>query len=201
MVNSKQQFDYVVKKLLLLHTMFLRQAFSVLLAVHLLLMAWFPVFVFKQQQFLVRKEMKKTIKNGVPEEERLLFYADQLEADDANLTWIHDWEFRYHGEMYDILERKTIEGKLVYVCIHDVKESGLFARLDKMVEKGLESNVPVQHQRKFLKVFSSSLFFAHASENQFTTNSFEEIYTAYSATCSNFYMPPSTPPPELMCAS
>jgi hypothetical protein len=147
------------KKKILLHIMMIKRVFALALILVFVTITWLPVMVFRYQQILVRKEMKTYIKHGVPEEERLIFNADELESDSDNLTWIHEWEFRYHGEMYDILEKKVVDGQMMYVCIHDVKESGLFAKLDEMVAGSMQSNIPVQQQRKMFRNFFNSMFF------------------------------------------
>jgi hypothetical protein len=176
--------------------MIFRQTISMFLVVHLLLMTWIPVLIFKQQQYNVRKEMKWYIKNGVPENERLLFYADKLQADAENLTWIHDWEFRYHGEMYDILEKNTVDGKLVYVCIHDVKESGLFAQLDSLVEKAMKSNTPLNAHSKAVNQFFASLFYEQNTESKLFNALCQEIFFFWAEDERSSVLAPEPQPPE-----
>jgi len=184
------------KKQLLLHTMIFKKTLSVFFAVHLLLMTWVPILIFKQQQYMVRKEMKWYIKNGVPENERLIFIAEKLEADGANLTWIHDWEFRYHGEMYDILEKNTVDGKLVYVCIHDVKESGLFAKLDSMVEKAMQSNTPLNSHRKAVNQFFASLFYEQNKEFKCFNTICQDVFFFWAVNEQSSVPAPDPQPPE-----
>lgn len=174
----------------------LKSICSVVLVVNMIIMSWVPFFAFKYQQIIIRKEIKSYIKNGVPEEQRIIFIADELEADAVHLTWIHSKEFRYRGEMYDILDEKIIDGRTYYICIHDVKESGLFAKLDEMVDKGLQTNAPLNSQSKMLQHICFSMFFEKDSimlifrENQ--SDIFKEAYFKYSFSL----IPPDTPPPK-----
>lgn len=48
------------------------------------------------------------------------------------LEWEGDDEFRFRGEMYDVIEKKTINGKVIIRCISDKKETLLIERYKKM---------------------------------------------------------------------
>lgn len=95
----------------------------------------------------VRHEMKQRIKAGVPEDERVVIYiTPDMEQNAEIFTRIHSREFRLRGEMYDVLST-TIKGDtLIYTCIHDVKESGLFKNLDAMVHLQMNDN-PVEKNK------------------------------------------------------
>lgn len=173
--------------------------FSVFLAIYLLVMFWLPILVFKHQQHVVRKEMKTFIKNSVPEDQRLRFFADDLEADSKHLTWIHEKEFRYKNEMYDILSKEYIDGRLLYVCIHDVKESGLFAQLDKFVDKQMADNTPLKAQRKCLQQFVVSLFFQQTSLQMNVQYPSKILYSEFRPSFRSGFSLPETPPPEEYC--
>ncbi len=173
-----------------------KRILSCTLIVYMIFLSWTPYIVFRHQQHLVRKEMKWHIKNGVPENERITFFASELEKDAANLKWIHNKEFRYRGEMYDILEEQSVNGELVYICIHDVKESGLFAKLDKMVDKGLQTNEPLQTHRKILQHVMSSFFFQNNSQLHITISNNCLLYNYLNTRYTFCLTPPDTPPPE-----
>jgi hypothetical protein len=140
------------------------------------------------------------IKNGVPENNRLMFFADDLEADHSNLTWIHEKEFRYRGEMYDILKREYHDGKLVYVCIHDVKESGLFRNLDELVDRQMQHHSPLRTQTRQLISFFQCLCVEKPIGLVFFPEEAERIGIPYSLTICLFQALPETPPPELWVA-
>lgn len=174
----------------------IKQFFIFIFIFHMITVSWIPFFVFKQMQFKIRKEIKNQIKNGVPEEDRLIFYDDELNADAINLTWIHDREFRYHGEMYDILEKKIIKGRLVYFCIHDVKESGLFSKLQEMVNKEMSHNIPVKKQREMLMIYYLSFFMSNSNYNNFMGIKNVDFWIHVFINITQCFIKPLTPPPN-----
>jgi len=174
-----------------------RRIISVVIVICLMLVTFLPIFVFKFQQNIIRKEVKAMIKNGVPEEQRLRFIAEDLEADNENLTWMHDKEFRYRGEMYDILKREYVNGKLTYVCIHDVKESGLFCKLDEMLDMQMQHHSPLSnHSRQFVSFFQG-FYIEQTPAFNFFIEFNVRLENTYDLLITSFLAMPETPPPQM----
>lgn len=119
--------------------------------------------VFKYEQTLVKKEVKRRIKFGIPENERLLFSIPKWMEETPNKEFkrIHKGEFRYKGEMYDILYAKEDADTTHYIVIHDPKESNLFARLDEHLNKYNDWNTqhnPLSKSKKELKKYKKDYF-------------------------------------------
>lgn len=97
--------------------------------------------VFKLFEYKIKKEIKTRIKAGVPEEELVLLKIPKLLEENPNkdFTRIHEKEFRYKGEMYDIVNQEDKVDTTYYYCIHDVKESNLFANLESMIADELNN--------------------------------------------------------------
>lgn len=154
---------------------------------------------FKIRQYQVRKEMKHLIKTGAPDSLKYDFYLDELEADPSNMTWIHSREFRFHGEMYDILDRQEVNGRMLLHCIHDVKESGLFAELDRMVNLQMNGSSQQQrHQNQLLKWFHN--LYVSSQTNHFIAAAGVEQpqFPVYQLYLPERFVSLSTPPPELL---
>ena len=78
--------------------------------------------------------MKKRLTTIKSDEKCRYFIFTNEEYD--NLNWIEKNEFRYNGEMYDVLSEETYkEGVLIY-CFHDSKDSWLFSELQKQNDNG-----------------------------------------------------------------
>lgn len=152
---------------------------------------------FKIRQYQVRKEMKQLIKTGAPDSLKYDFYLDELEADPSAITWIHSKEFRYHGEMYDIIERQEVNGRVLLKCIHDVKESGLFAELDRMVELQMSGNTQQQHHQNQLLKWFHHLYISTVNEPRLTTNETSSpLNVQYQFYFPEHFISQHTPPPE-----
>ncbi len=87
----------------------------------------------------VRKEVKHRIKNGVPEEERVVFHFTAAEL--ADLQWMKEGkEFRIDGRFYDVVERTLgPNGTVRLACISDDQETRLFAQLDALVDQAMNT--------------------------------------------------------------
>jgi hypothetical protein len=83
---------------------------------------------FELSRVSIRKEIKTRIKARITEKDliHLYFSPDQLK----NLTWIKKNEFRFNGQLYDVVHRSIQEnGSVLLKCIDDIKEKVLFATL------------------------------------------------------------------------
>ena len=57
--------------------------------------------------------------------------AQLVESRNDEFVWVKDWEFRYHGEMYDI-ERSTKAGsEWIFACKHDTKEDKIRKQIER----------------------------------------------------------------------
>lgn len=91
---------------------------------------YFIAFKLLQQQ--ARKEIKKKLKNSVPESELAVFTFSRKEA--ADLQWVKEGkEFMHNGSMYDVVRAEEHEGAITYHCVNDEQEKQLFVDLEKHV--------------------------------------------------------------------
>ena len=82
---------------------------------------------FSMSQKSIQKEIKHQIRAGLNEEDLTVF---NLSGQNEKLfLWIKPGkEFRYQGEMYDVVKTREEEQGIVYYCICDVKEKQLIAK-------------------------------------------------------------------------
>lgn len=155
--------------------------------------------VFKFFEMKYKREIRFMIKAGVPEDQLVpfTFHKEYINNPQPDFKWIKSWEFRYKGQMYDIMKTIDKGDSIKYLCIHDVKESDLFANLDKHIDKFLEKN-PERKNDLQLIINSLSKYFA-ISGNLFYDflfpheNNYEQL--AFNKHPDNFYTIIS-PPPE-----
>ncbi|MDP4686739.1 MAG: hypothetical protein NWS53_07555 [Salibacteraceae bacterium] len=112
---------------------------GLLFAVLLLMQAQGPWLIFKVQQFAVKSEIKQQIKAGIPDHDlvRIAIANAWNTEDNDRIEWEHSKEFRFDGEWYDVVRTEAKPDSTIYFCIHDAKESHLFARLDAMTLNAL----------------------------------------------------------------
>ncbi len=118
-------------------------------------------FVFKLFEVKYKREIKQMIKKGVPEDQLVYFsFSKSIESQPIkNFRWTKKNEFRYNNKMYDVVERKYSHDSVYYKCIHDVKESGLFANLDKHINDFIEKN-PAKKKDLITILNSLSVFYS-----------------------------------------
>ena len=153
--------------------------------------------VFKYQQSVVRKEIKKQIKEGVPEDELTIIKQTSEIFDE--LVWIKPKkEFTYKGTMYDVV-RKTIEdnGDITYHCINDTQETTLFVNLDNQVKKNMDAR---NNGKDPLKNLFQSLYFSeHISPVDLKLHENKiNLFGEYSSHYSSPELNVSGPPPEFI---
>lgn len=156
------------------------------------------LILFKLQQHSIRQEIKQRITAGVPEEELVLLKIPKAleRTDDAVFQRMHDSEFRYCGQMYDIVRAEAHGDTTWYYCISDDQETELFACLDAMIEREMSQDPERRHEHHELQRLLHALFLARAAASPFSQLATEQVNLG----CSEFHIstwrptPPSPPP-------
>jgi len=91
---------------------------------------------FEVSHYLIRKEVKSIIKQGVPEENRVIFTFTSAQMN--GVQWVKKNEFRLGRRMYDVIATKTLaNGTTELQCISDIQEDRLFANLSLTVGRNM----------------------------------------------------------------
>ena len=111
----------------------MRKITAVILFLCFFLTLFGQYFSFYWQLRQLKTEMKKNISylKSTKEVIQLLFARENVEE----LQWEGEHEFRYKGEMFDVVEKETDGDTLRILCIPDKKEDHLLAEYQKKVEK------------------------------------------------------------------
>ncbi len=67
--------------------------------------------------------------------ELLIFNKEDIQKRKIDFKWIHSREFKYNGDMYDIVKREETAEQLIVHCINDTKEKKLEEEFAKRVHK------------------------------------------------------------------
>ncbi len=137
----------------------LRQLISTMLLILIFISAASYYPIFKAEQWFIRKEIKKRIKNKVPDTQlhHIEFKTDQLDK----IDWTRlNREFRKDGEMFDIVKSDTFPDRIVFYCVNDTEEKILFNRLENLVSEEIEKgNMPVKRKAVSMIKLMSSLHY------------------------------------------
>ena len=84
--------------------------------------------------------------------ELLVFNKEDIEKGRLDFKWIHSREFKYNGDMYDIVSKEETEEQLIVHVINDTKEKKLEEEFEKTVHKNSTEN---KHIPSIIKYSSS----------------------------------------------
>lgn len=154
--------------------------------------------MFNVNALMCKKEMKRSIKAGLKENEMLVFLFSTKEY--TNLSWLNKKEFVIENTMYDVVKTSPIGKDSIKVhCINDKKETELFANLSNQIDQNSDlttSGKPISKVlMKLLKIEGlltkeeSCVLFAELEIPYIKHNS--QIVTQISNV--------KTPPPRLTC--
>lgn len=157
-----------------------------LILVFLCNMFGFQILFDKLQQN-IQKEIKLQIRKGLSDNE-LTLIIPQTKKD---IEWIKPGkEFRYKGEMYDVVKSKNVNNKVHYLCIWDQKEQKLLADYHKMHPGRKTQN------RLINKLAQFHLFFEDAdSPSEFESSAC--IFSPLIFRLTNPYPSHPSPPPRV----
>lgn len=116
----------------------------------LLMFGTYPAL--KILQYQAREEMKDSLIHDQPSSQ-LTFFSDL--HNNKDVSWEEsDKEFHYKGEMYDVVRIEKKEGKLLYYCLSDKKETELYSLMDEQLTTQNNSNKLLHTgTQKLLKIF------------------------------------------------
>ncbi len=117
----------------------MKKAPAILLLILILyqLVGYYSIHQF--QVYRVKKEVKKLVKNNIPQEQLTTIAISISEID--RIKWVKkDKEFIFEGEMYDVVKAIKAGNTITFYCIADFKETALFAKLDDYVNDFIASN-------------------------------------------------------------
>jgi hypothetical protein len=85
--------------------------------------------IFNHQLSAVKSEMKAFLKSQKDYKDVVQLSLNEKES--KQVYWENENEFRYNGEMYDVIEKKIKGNQIVIRCIPDKKETALLNEYQK----------------------------------------------------------------------
>jgi len=86
--------------------------------------------------------------------EMLVFNKEDILEGKTDFRWIHSREFKYNGDMYDIVTKEETAEQLIVYCINDTKEKKLEEEFEKKVQKNSfeDKQHPTTHNYNFVSL-------------------------------------------------
>ena len=98
-------------------------------------------FIYRINRKIIKREVREYLHDHADEFSQTEFRFNLSDQQDAyaELEWEDAREFRYHGEMYDVVERRETKQEVYIRCVKDDQESALVANFEKIIS-GKSSN-------------------------------------------------------------
>lgn len=104
---------------------------------------WLVFYIIRSD---IRHEIKERIEASAPEASLVLVKIAK-DNPPKNFQFTEAGrEFRYKGQMYDIVRQEVKNDSILYYCIHDIRESQLYAKVEQQLQD--EFSTSPQHQTK-----------------------------------------------------
>jgi hypothetical protein len=115
--------------------------------------------VFSVVQYRIRSEVKKMLKANLPDNQlqHLSFHTASLQRGTYTLQWVEDHEFRFRGQMFDIVSTIVIGDTTTFICLNDVQEERLNDQLAGHVQQQMEDTGASSKLDAFKEIFKDSI--------------------------------------------
>ena len=150
--------------------------------------------VFRFQQIELKNEMRNYLSLH-PDDPSITTIEYAINSPLQNdLKWEDDHEFKYQGQMYDVISRKIAHDKIVIKCIADKKETNLlknFEQIMKRQSRGSKNRTLALQQllNNLFEPVSSTVLSGPVVNNTFS-------YLNYTSPLSDNISEILTPPPK-----
>ncbi len=149
--------------------------------------------VFKAAQYQIQTEVYKNVR--LKELTTLIISKKDISA----VEWLKQGkEFRYKGDMYDIVSSEETNEKITFRCIKDDKEKHLAEVLEGHIDSHVASDQPGQNKSsKNLTNHLIKFYFSPTIPVMHSVNCSSIIYTYKELSYSDTFLKITSPPPEI----
>lgn len=153
----------------------------------------YTFLVYHKKQ--IRKEVKRKIIADLDKNELVVlkFTVHELKI---KLHWKHQYEFRFNGEMYDVVHRQVSGDTVIYWCWWDQDETQLGKYFRKTLAVAMGNDVQQKEKKCQLTNFYKSLFFEQSAIYKIIVAELKTHLTGYSCYYYKLSYPPPLPPPR-----
>jgi hypothetical protein len=146
---------------------------------------------FAVEQCRIKEEVKENIIHNLPD--KYLTIIKVSSKDQEKIAWTEEGnEFRFEGNLYDVVKIRHENGTTYYSCFCDLKENQLLVNLDKLVKDQTDHS----QSRTIQKKIQINMFF-HDGMLAKTSNETPFDYFNYTTGYKLIYSDVLSPPPRL----
>ncbi len=167
----------------------IKKSFSFILILAILFNSGGYYFLFCIMQNNIQREIKHKIRNSLNDEELTLIVSSK--ENEKKIQWIKpNKEFRFKGEMYDVVRATMVKGIKYLYCINDSKEKTLLANYNK------NHNNRNGFSKRFKRMLTN-MFFPKSQILLSSLYSSKYSYNIFVFNFSSIIIEKSSPPPKI----
>ena len=152
-------------------------------------------FLFLHERNMLKNEFRNYMKNNIDRNKLIKIILPKSAVLDELIHKTDKDEFRFHGNMYDIVVQSETRDSIIYYCLNDEKEEKLIKGFSDLVNSSTEQNSPlkkcVENILKYLSIGFLELIEKKINIVQSTYISIKNVILPASAICEII-----SPPPE-----
>jgi len=176
----------------------MRRTVSILLLLVFFFQSIGCLMLFKLQQLQVRHDVKHHILSSLPNDELILIKLPVKRDKSANQSYhfLNSDEFKYAGNMYDVVRTEKHEKETWYYCYSDKKETRVLAQLNDFVKNRMANDTQKKKQRENFQQLLNSLFPGTRQQYLFFNTFLTFLNVGYSFHLKTWDAPPLIKPPQ-----
>lgn len=157
---------------------------------------WGSYFYFCFEKNQIKNEVARFIESGAINSDLINLTFSQSDASTL-LKWEHPREFRFEGQMYDVVNMTFTGDSVTYLCYRDHKETRLGIERRKLIARALGHDPFHKQQNERIKNFFSISYLQHILKWKSPILSPAIIHFALNIkSYALIFIVPPTPPPE-----
>lgn len=125
-------------------------------------------FFYNIWLYSIKEQVKEKLESEFPEEVKVIKIPKSWEDNPPQeFKWHEEHEFRYHGQMYDVIDKESHGNQIWYYCYWDKAETELLNNLSKYVSNYLSQQPDQQEKSNYLKIILEKTFLLFESKTEF----------------------------------
>jgi hypothetical protein len=126
--------------------------------------------------------------------EKLVLNKEDILKSKINFRWLDEREFKYNGDMYDIVKKEENDKQFILYCINDTKEKKLEEEFEKRVEENASNRKHKTNDSNPFKILISESVLCISNEMRKANRLVYSIN--YFRTYTPIFIDIPTPPPR-----
>lgn len=156
------------------------------------------ILYLQYEKGIIKNEMSECLQEYAKKDVvDIIVHKDQIHT---MLTWEHEREFEFSGEMYDVISSQIMGDSITYQCLHDAKETSINKRIYSFIKSYLKDEAGSEAS---LIVYSDIFKVLHPPISSFVDEhvlvEMRLVYIGYDvSTNPQYFNQPSIPPPRMI---